>query len=176
LKCDGAKPACKACLAKGKECIPQTPTQQPRPTNRRIKELEEENQRLRQLLQETQKDRQETNVSSNHSSSSAQVALESTQRQWSTEDSLEPPASSSREELGSETSPSLLAEAPQMNQASYHGPTSVLFDNLSRLNVKGSDEDFPTSDSHNIRCMLVAESAKQRMYPISLICYVFEIN
>uniref|UniRef100_A0A8H7NHS4 Xylanolytic transcriptional activator regulatory domain-containing protein n=1 Tax=Bionectria ochroleuca TaxID=29856 RepID=A0A8H7NHS4_BIOOC len=126
------------------------------------KELEDENQRLRQLLQEAQKDGQETNVSSTHSSSSAQVTLESTQRQWSAEDSLEPPASSTREELASETSPSLLAEAPQMNQASYHGPTSVLFDNLSRLNVKGTDEDFPTSDSNNIRCMLVAESARQR--------------
>lgn len=140
-----------------------------RPTNRRIKELEDENQRLRQLLQEAQKDGQEANVSSTHSSSSAQVALESTQRQWSAEDSLEPPASSTREELASETSPNLLAEAPQMDQASYHGPTSVLFDNLSRLNVKGADEDFPTSDSNNIRCMLVAESARQRMYPIALI-------
>ncbi|KAL0937135.1 fungal specific transcription factor domain-containing protein, partial [Colletotrichum truncatum] len=55
-----------------------------------------------------------------------------------------------------------VAEAPQNNHSSYHGPTSVLFEEIPRLQGGNNAEERFSEDTEQARYRLVAESARQR--------------
>ncbi|KAH6985150.1 fungal-specific transcription factor domain-containing protein [Ilyonectria destructans] len=178
LKCDGAKPACEACRARGRRCIPQTPSHQPRPTNRRIRELEGENARLWELLKEKPSradplPNSEPSVAYTSLASREQVHavetppvlrhLDAEQRCFSS-GTCAPPGSSAHIRTGIATSPA--AESPQDNASSYHGPTSVLFDEISQTPVSRERGGRFSVNAEHVRCGLVAESAKQRQLEV----------
>ncbi|KAL2858590.1 fungal-specific transcription factor domain-containing protein [Aspergillus pseudoustus] len=164
IRCDGAKPACSTCKARGRECRQYVVPRKPRPTNSRIRQLERENQRLRALSAETRPHEASSTgnvvrVGANGSTYSGGVRVPSAANVESQSLLL---AHDYHHELPAKGTNHRLAEIPQTGQPGYHGPTSALYDETREFCERSSSPSpsNPSTEPHDD--LLVAEAAKQR--------------
>ena len=131
-----------------------------RPTNRRIIELEEENRRLQLRLREAQQ-----GLSGNQGENDTPATTIELSTALGDDASRSLPESGRRRpsrdfQAHESLREPVPAEAPQINQMGYHGPTSALFDENPR-DLRASSS--PSRPDQYTKCILVAEAARQRM-------------
>ncbi|CZR55906.1 uncharacterized protein PAC_05794 [Phialocephala subalpina] len=162
------------------EVWPASIVEEKRPTNRRILQLEEENRRLRERTRRleqraSQENRPKVQQTSETLLSRSPIEQDN-QDDWSSDhgQGIEKQISNVPENfsgnlsgLAEHTVTSIVvcpaAESPETSQSSYHGPTSALFDENLRPREYDSGEDrISSKNTEWVRCMLVAETAKQR--------------
>ncbi|KAE8351129.1 fungal-specific transcription factor domain-containing protein [Aspergillus coremiiformis] len=122
LKCDNQRPTCATCRAYGRDCIYAVIPRKPRPSNRRLSQLEEENRQLRQRLQTERPT----------SSSELCAPIEPPEHalpQPRTDSSATLPAVEDPGQTASSTV-SRIFISPD-GESSYHGRTSTLFDDTA---------------------------------------------
>ncbi|KAH8898651.1 hypothetical protein GQ53DRAFT_710559 [Thozetella sp. PMI_491] len=174
-------------LPTAKACTPDIHSSRPiravsyldrRPTNKRIKELEDENRRLSGLLKQlstAEEDSRDATPSILHASTASGLESQTIEAEPSSSRAFDHdlqhqiehetfPGEIRREHSGTEATP--VAEAPQNNHSSYHGPTSVLFDESLRIQQNFSVNDRAAEDTEQTRCRLVAETARQRQLEV----------
>ncbi|KAJ5657503.1 uncharacterized protein N7484_001152 [Penicillium longicatenatum] len=167
LKCDAQKPTCGHCAAKGIDCQQGPIRHKPRPTNRRIAQLERENALLRQqggripegnVLLGDEPSMISTDASFTMSPSRGQVELSISQADSSPID--RPTVLSNGSSHPEAPDSDHLKSATSL----YHGPTSAVYDDTE---ISGNNNDStewsksPMSEEWT-RSHLFAETAKQR--------------
>ncbi|KAJ0415204.1 fungal-specific transcription factor domain-containing protein [Aspergillus carlsbadensis] len=163
IRCDGAKPSCSACTARGRACRQHLPAKKPRPTNSRIRQLERENQRLLDLSEA----RLPHEASANRSILYQDCCAPSS--------SVEEPSSRGIESASFPAAPGSnlyplsprraehhLAEIPQTTQTGYHGPTSAMYDETRAPNERLASPSPPDRAIESQDDCLIAEAAKER--------------
>ncbi|KAL7915555.1 fungal-specific transcription factor domain-containing protein [Trichoderma velutinum] len=170
LGCDNAAPRCGSCQSHQKQCTYAVRVKQARPSNSRIKQLEEENARLRGSSQasELQNAEQPSNIESveqipalSHSSPTSHHAEND-----AVEETLNLPGEHETaapvQDVLRHPSPTVIrryTSGPDRENR-FHGPSSAMFDGTRPLNKPIGDSDTP--DDVYKKCQLLAEAARQR--------------
>lgn len=153
MRCTGERPQCKNCEIYNEDCHYRETARRPRPTNAAIQELREENRRLRERVA------LESSKSPDNLPFPNQTPSIQSPQSYTVNESVGPAAISRPD--AEQLQPSTPNETPSSvgGTATYHGPTSTLFDDAGSTDRKSW---FSKERELWMPKVLVAAAAEQR--------------